>query len=377
MCFVLSLTPILPQHFVGARITDLGDSLFRTKFVEDVVIELSFWHLRPFRMSLDSSGSEVAELFQQQRSLISTFFSKFDHNQASEFVKRVLDCSGTVLLSGVGKSGFIANKIAMSFCSTGIRSVFINPLDALHGDIGYISTGDILVLLSKSGSTEELIQLIPVARARGVKVVCVTCSTKNRMSEESDLHVYLPLERELCLFNTAPVTSTILQLVFGDTVTVALMRARNLSKEAYAMNHPAGAIGRKLYLRVKDVMTGLAKLPCVCEATSVKTTLVKMSEGKLGCVFVCCANGTLLGVFTDGDLRRSLEVHGGELLCQPVSVHMNPCPRITGGEFKLTEVIETFALPFPVQCLPVVKPQGDVFHLIGAISAATASELVK
>lgn len=324
-------------------------------------------------MDADFSRAQVTSLFEEQERLISAFFSNFDCKTSLEFVKIVLCCRGTVFFSGVGKSGFIANKIAMSFCSTGTKAMFMNPLDALHGDIGILSGADILVLLSKSGSTQELMQLIPVGKARGVKVVCVTCSSMNQMSKACHLHIHLPLLRELCIFNTAPVTSTILQLIFGDTITVALMQARKLTEEAYALNHPAGTIGRKLHLCVRDVMRTLADLPCVRKETTVKRALIRMSEGKLGCVFVVCAKGLLLGIFTDGDLRRCLDSHGGDLLDTSISLHMNPKPRITAEDLKLVGITESFLVPFPVQCLAVVKPEGCFFKLIGAISGVDAT----
>lgn len=319
------------------------------------------------------SLSRLSQLFAEQRDLVSYFFDKFDCQLASDFVELALSCKGTLIFSGVGKSGFIANKIAMSLSSTGTKSTFLNPLDALHGDIGLLSGEDILVLLSKSGSTQELLQLIPVARNKNAKVVAITCREGSKLALESDLNVHLPLARELCPFNMAPVTSTVVQLIFGDTVTVALMEARQLDADLYAMNHPAGSIGRNLLHAVKDSMR-TSDLPCVQQSTTLKDALVVMSEGMLGCVFVLGTEGCLKGIFTDGDLRRCLNIHGCNLLNHSVAEHMNPKPRTISKDTKLKHVAASFRFPFPVQCLAVVETNDDVIKVIGALSCTAVSQ---
>jgi len=192
----------------------------------------------------------LTDLFKSQQNHLNFFFDRIDHSQTLSFTRALLNTTGTVFFTGVGKSGFVANKISQTLVSLGIRSSFLSPVDALHGDIGILSDRDVLVLLSKSGATEELLRLVPCARAKGARLIAVTSVEGNALSAVCDMTVHLPLERELCPFNLAPVTSTAIQMVFGDTVAIALMAARNLTKDEYAANHPAGKIGKSLIFKV-------------------------------------------------------------------------------------------------------------------------------
>ena len=194
----------------------------------------------------------------------------------------------------------------MTLVSTGTKSVFLNPTDALHGDIGIVSKEDIMVMFSKSGSTTELLTLIPYARAKGATLVGVSSNAKSKLAKETDMHVMLPLERELCPFDLAPVTSTAIQMLFGDTCAVAIMQAKSLTMDQYAMNHPAGRIGKRLILSVKDVMKPLSGLPLAKPDEKLVDALVELSSKGQGCLLIVDDANTLLGVFTDGDLRRSL-----------------------------------------------------------------------
>jgi arabinose-5-phosphate isomerase len=167
------------------------------------------------------------------------------------FTQLCVATKGVIFFSGVGKSGFVAQKSAQTLVSTGTKAVFLSPTDALHGDIGLVGPHDVLVLFSKSGATEELNKLIPCARAKGAYLVGISSLQTSRLREMCDMHVCLPLERELCPFDLAPVTSTAIQMLFGDTVAIALMQAKNLTREQYALNHPAGRIGKRLIFRVR------------------------------------------------------------------------------------------------------------------------------
>ncbi len=200
----------------------------------------------------------------------------------------------------------------MTFVSTGTKSNFLNPSDALHGDIGMIGALDILVLFSKSGSTEELISLIPYARARGVKrVVAITSTEMSKLSSACDEHIYLPLERELCPFNLAPVTSAAIQMIFGDTCAVALMKAKCISTDEYAMNHPAGQIGKSLVLLVSDLIHSVDTTSSCGTSETLDNVLFDMSLKGFGCILITEEQtSTLVGVFSDGDLRRKLNLHG-------------------------------------------------------------------
>jgi arabinose-5-phosphate isomerase len=193
----------------------------------------------------------LKNLFKSQQSHLNFFFQNLSLPQTLAFARTLLSAAGTIFFSGVGKSGFVAHKISQTLVSLGIRSAFLSPVDALHGDIGALTPRDVLVLLSKSGATEELLRLVPCARAKGAYLVSVTSVEGNALAAACDMNVHLPLERELCPFDLAPVTSTAIQMVFGDTVAIALMVARNLTRDEYAANHPAGRIGKSLIFKVR------------------------------------------------------------------------------------------------------------------------------
>lgn len=240
-------------------------------------------------MSTEVDGDaslDMAAIFGEQRRLIDHFFDHFDASQASKFVHEIVECAGTVFFSGVGKSGFICNKIAMSLASIGVKSAYLNPLDALHGDIGNCEKSDLLVLFSKSGSTAELLAMVPGARSKNMKIISVTCHECSALANKSDMNIYLPLQRELCAFNLAPVTSTIVQLIFGDTVTAAVMRKLQLTLESYALNHPAGSIGRKLLLTVRDVMRTGSDLSRVSIHSTLHAGVQELMRTGSGCVVV-------------------------------------------------------------------------------------------
>lgn len=210
-------------------------------------------------LTFNIDETTLSDLFKSQQNHLNYFFTHIDHSQTLSFTRALLDSPGTVFFTGVGKSGFVAHKISQTLISLGVRSSFLNPLDALHGDIGILTHRDVLVLLSKSGATDELLRLVPCARAKGARLIALTSVVASPLSSLCDMHVHLPLERELCPFNLAPVTSTAIQMVFGDTVAIALMAARNLTKDEYAANHPAGKIGKSLIFKVTELRTELTE----------------------------------------------------------------------------------------------------------------------
>ena len=256
-----------------------------------------------------------------------------------------MNYKGVVFFTGVGKSGFIAQKISMTLVSTGTKAVFLNPVDALHGDIGIVGEEDILVLFSKSGSTEELLGLVPFAKARGARLVSVTCLSGSKLARACDSAIVLPLERELCPFDLAPVTSTAIQLLFGDTVAIAVMEEKGLSRDAYAKNHPAGRIGKRLLLQVADVMDAGDRVPTSLPGTKVVEVLMELSEKGRGCVIVVDEERRLLGTFSDGDLRRGMQSMGAAALDCPVSELMGRNPRSVPLESKAVDALEEMEHP--------------------------------
>eukprot|EP00191_Tetraselmis_sp_GSL018_P000185 CAMPEP_0177612002 /NCGR_PEP_ID=MMETSP0419_2-20121207/20912_1 /TAXON_ID=582737 /ORGANISM="Tetraselmis sp., Strain GSL018" /LENGTH=320 /DNA_ID=CAMNT_0019108009 /DNA_START=262 /DNA_END=1224 /DNA_ORIENTATION=+ len=278
-------------------------------------------------------------LFAEQHRFMNHFFDNLDLAPLQEFCQACLDCQGVICFTGVGKSGFIAQKITQTLVSTGTKAVFLSPTDALHGDIGIVGADDLLVMFSKSGGTEELLRLVPYARAKGAKLVSVTSVKANKLATACDMDIHLPLERELCPFDLAPVTSTAIQMLFGDTIAISLMLSKDLSKDEYAKNHPAGRIGKRLMLGVKDVMISGANLPVVSPSIKVVDTLVELSSKGCGCVLVTEDNN-LLGVFTDGDLRRTLQTRGSGVLQLQVSEVMTSSACTIYGNVKAVDAMQ-------------------------------------
>ncbi|XP_077252872.1 putative arabinose 5-phosphate isomerase [Tasmannia lanceolata] len=319
--------------------------------------------------------NDLLHLFQSQQRYLNHFFQNLDLSQTLAFTQTLLNSTGTIFFSGVGKSGFVAQKISQTLVSLGIKSSFLNPQDALHGDIGIVSKSDILVLFSKSGNTEELLKLIGFARAKGAFLISITSSSKptNLLSNGCDMNVHLPLERELCPFDLAPVTSAAIQMVFGDTVAIALMAARNMTKEEYAANHPAGRIGKSLIFKVKDLMKKQEELPLCKEGDLIMDQLMELSSKGCGCLLVIDDEHHLIGTFTDGDLRRTLKASGEGIFKLTVGEMCHRNPRIIGPDAMAVDAMKIMeSPPSPVQFLPVINHENVVIGIItlhGLVSA--------
>ncbi|MCE5293403.1 MAG: KpsF/GutQ family sugar-phosphate isomerase [Chlamydiales bacterium] len=269
----------------------------------------------------------VEELFLQSQSHLAYFFEKLNLDALRCVVSHLLDCTGTVHLSGVGKSSIVSQKISMTLNSCGIKSGFLSPLNALHGDIGIVSEGDTVLLLSKSGETDELLNLCPALRNKGAKIIAVVSNPDSRLAKASDLFIVLPVAKELCPFDLAPTTSTTVQLLFGDLVAIALMRSKKVTIDSFILNHPAGQIGKRLTVKVSDLMVRGSALPVCGTKELLVNVLVELSNKKSGCIMIVDEEMTLLGVFTDGDLRRALQKHQAEALSLPIEALMTKTPR--------------------------------------------------
>lgn len=317
--------------------------------------------------------NDLLNLFKSQQKYLNFFFQNLDLSQTLAFTQTLLNAQGTIFLTGVGKSGFVAQKISQTLVSLGIRSGFLSPVDALHGDIGILSSTDLLIFFSKSGNTEELLRLVPCAKAKGAFLISVTSSESNLLVNVCDLNVHLPLERELCPFDLAPVTSTAIQMVFGDTVAIALMGAKNLSRDEYAANHPAGRIGKSLIFKVKDVMKKQNELPVCKEGDLIMDQLVELTSKGCGCLLVIDDDYHLIGTFTDGDLRRTLKASGEGIFRLTVGEMCNRKPRTIDPDAMAVEAMQKMeSPPSPVQFLPVINYQNVLIGIVtlhGLVSA--------
>ncbi len=256
----------------------------------------------------------LTSLFKEQRAQIEHFFDHVDTPQVTKVFEACLKCKGLIVFTGVGKSGIIGEKIAMTLTSTGTRALFLSSVSFLHGDIGILTSEDLVIFLSKSGETEELLDLIPYMRKRGVTLISIVSKQESRLAKASDLSLFLPVVKELCPFDLAPTTSTAVQLLFGDVLAIGLMRAKNFSLSDYALTHPSGTLGRKVTITVEEIMLKEEALPLCKVEDRLKDILPKLTSKGCGCKLIIDDQQRMLGIFTDGDLRRAIQSKGPEVL---------------------------------------------------------------
>lgn len=271
----------------------------------------------------------MEDLFKEQQELVNYFFDNLDYQQIEDFadlILRVNQNNGVLYLTGMGKSGIISHNISQMLVSIGIRAMFLSPVDALHGDVGVLMPNDILILFSRSGQTSELVNLLPAARNKGSQLVAVVSNQDGALAKQCDYTIYLPLKKELCPFDLAPTTSSVIQLIFGNTVVATLMRRINLTKEEYAKNHPAGRIGKRLTVKVDDMMKPRSNLAICGPDELLINQIGNMSAKRCGSLLVENENKKLVGIFTDGDLRRAIEEYGSSALQKPIRDLMTEDP---------------------------------------------------
>ena len=280
-----------------------------------------------------------------------------------EFAKAVdlmQDSTGHVVVCGMGKSGIIGRKISSSLASTGTPSLFLHPAEAIHGDLGMVRPGDVVLLISYSGSTEEIVRLLPAFGRLDARLIALTGNPHSIIAEGAEITLDISVDREACPLNLAPTTSSLNSLVLGDALAVALMETRGFAETDFANTHPGGTLGRRLLTRVRDKMC-TENLPFVDPEASVQDALMIMTEGRLGLALVGNAEN-LVGVITDGDLRRLL-VKRVDIAVTRVSDVASPMP-LTIGPDEMMDSAEAKMLESRVQCLVVVNDQGQVDGVI-------------
>lgn len=219
----------------------------------------------------------------------------------------IFDSKGKTIVTGMGKSGHIGKKIAATLASTGSPAFFVHPGEASHGDLGMLSSQDVVIAISNSGETAEVLTIVPVIKRLGLHLIAMTGNAESTLAKLADAHLCVKVEQEACPLGLAPTASTTATLAMGDAVAVALLEARGFSAEDFALSHPGGSLGRKLLLRLDDIMHRDELVPVVSEAASIKDALLEISKKGLGMTAVTDPQGTLAGIFTDGDLRRILD----------------------------------------------------------------------
>ena len=259
--------------------------------------------------------------------------------QFSGALNIILNCKGRVVVTGMGKSGHIARKIAATLASTGTPAFFLHPGEASHGDLGMITQEDVVIALSNSGESAEVTTILPLIKRRGAKLIGMSGNPASTLACESDAHLNAAVEKEACPHNLAPTASTTAALALGDALAVALLDARGFTPEDFARTHPGGSLGRRLLVHVRDVMHAGAKLPVVGSSASLKDALLEMTRKGLGMTAIVNDDGGLEGVFTDGDLRRALEksvdVHSARIVEM-----MTQNPKTIGPDQLAVEAVE-------------------------------------
>lgn len=257
----------------------------------------------------------------------------------AEAVRVVLACRGRVVVSGMGKSGHIARKIASTLASTGTPAFFVHPAEASHGDLGMITRDDVLIGLSNSGESGELLAIVPLLKRQGAKLISLTGNAQSSLAKEADIHLYAGAEKEACPLDLAPTASTTAALALGDALAVALMHAKGFTRDDFARSHPGGALGRRLLTHVRDVMRTGADAPRVGRDATLMDAMLEMSRGRMGMTAVLDEAQRVIGIFTDGDLRRTLE-KGTDLRSACIAQTLGAEPRTIGPERLAAEAVE-------------------------------------
>jgi arabinose-5-phosphate isomerase len=268
------------------------------------------------------------------RELIARLDASFDRA-----VEILIACSGRVVVTGMGKSGIIAQKISATLASIGTPSLYLHPADATHGDLGRIVKGDALVSISNSGDTEEILALVPWLKRLGVPMVALTGSPRSPLAQAADVHIDVGVRSEACPLGLAPTASTTAALAMGDAISMALLERRGFTVDDFAVLHPGGQLGKKL-MRVEDLMHTGDAIPRVAPGTTMKDVLFEMTRKRLGLTTVVEADGTLAGVISDGDLRRQMERHGYALLDRSAAECMTRTPVLVDRRELATRALD-------------------------------------
>ena len=302
---------------------------------------------------------EIAGLEKTRDSLGDSFV------RAVELMLACVKSEGIIVVTGVGKNLAIAEKMSAIFASTGTRSIVLNPVQAMHGDLGMVAPRDVLIALSFSGESEEILRLIPAIRRHGLKVISMTGRPGSTLAQMSDIHVEIPCGKEACPFGMAPTNSTTATMAMGDALAMVMIDAMKFDLSSYAMNHPAGAIGRALVLKTRDIMRTGDRMALVGPDATVMDSLMAMTKAKCGAAVVAGPDGKLAGIFTDGDFRRVIagSPDGQAVLGQPISRYMTRSPMFVAEDAYAAELLKVFERK-RIDDLPVCDAEGRVAGLV-------------
>ena len=284
--------------------------------------------------------------------------------------RHILGTNGRVVVTGMGKSGHIAGKIAATLASTGTPAFFVHPGEASHGDMGMITASDCVIALSNSGNTHEILTLLPLIKRLGIPLISMTGSDTSELAQAADVHLLASVETEACPLNLAPTSSTTAALVMGDALAIAILEARGFTAEEFAFSHPGGALGKKLLLRVADVMVSGSDIPTVTPTTALADAIVEMTQKGLGMTTIASDDRQLLGIFTDGDLRRAVK-NGTDLRATSLTEAMTADARTIHQELLAAEAMALMER-HQISALVVVDDQNTIIGIVTLLALLKA-----
>jgi arabinose-5-phosphate isomerase len=319
-------------------------------------------------MSEQTSFSQVIGLLRAEADAIAKTANRLQSHEIERVIDLLSGCRGKVVLLGVGKSGIIAQKIAATMTSSGTAAIYLHPSDALHGGLGIVTADDVVMMLSNSGETNELLELLPFLNKRKVPLIAILGNLKSTLAERADAALDASVDQEACPLNLAPTASTTVALAIGDALAMTLMRAKGLTEADFAFNHPAGQLGKRLTLRVEDLMHGGSGNPTIGPNAAWMEIVSTITHYGLGAVNVIDGDGRLAGIITDGDLRRSLQRIGPEdirfanMRCDDLMTHN---PVVTTPETLAYDALRLMEdRPSQISVLPVVNAERKCVGLI-------------
>jgi arabinose-5-phosphate isomerase len=308
-------------------------------------------------MNSDNNFEEVQRILRLESEAIARTATRLHPQQVERVVTLLSTCKGKVVILGVGKSGIVAQKIAATLTSTGTAALYLHPSDALHGGLGLVREDDVVVVLSNSGETDEIVGTLPYLKHRGVPIIAIVGNVNSTLGNRAAAVLDASVDQEACPLNLAPTTSTTVALAIGDAIAMALMKVKGLTPDDFAVNHPAGRLGKRLTLRVDDLMHGGSRCPSVPQGSSWIEVVRAISIGGLGAVNVIDEGGRLTGIITDGDLRRTIEKSDHatltELTCADL---MTRDPVVASPELLAYDALRLMEdRPSQISVLPVVN----------------------
>ena len=310
----------------------------------------------PFLTSALNTFNLEIEALIQLRNIIN------NDNNFTQACKTLLECKGRVIVIGMGKSGHIASKIAATFASTGTPAFFVHPAEAGHGDFGMITKDDIVVAISNSGSTEELNSLIPLIKKQQIPLIAITSKPHSTLGQSADTTLNLHIDKEACPLNLAPTSSTTATLVLGDALAIALLEAKNFTAEDFAISHPSGSLGKRLLLNVANIMKSKESLPTVAPDATLQETILEITSKGLGVCFITDHKNKLLGVFTDGDLRRVFQNKDFSTSTH-IQTLMRTHPKTINKNSKAITALETMN-QYKITSLAVTTTENELIGII-------------